>query len=104
METYVANIPKEAHVLALEDKSNKTVDPAKRPAPMTSGCRIEGFVRVKRVNQLRNDLHRDNFVHMVGNMGKGVLLPLIITCPFTRFQGVLLYQLDLGHTRLIHPR
>lgn len=49
METYVANIPKEAHVLALEDKSNKTVDPAKRPAPVTSGCRIEGFVRVKRV-------------------------------------------------------
>jgi hypothetical protein len=50
METYVANIPKEAH--ALEDKSNKTVDPAKRPAPMASGCRIEGFVRVKRVNEL----------------------------------------------------
>ncbi|VAH29443.1 unnamed protein product [Triticum turgidum subsp. durum] len=49
METYVANIPKEAHVLALEDKSNKTVDPAKRPAPMTGGCRIEGFVRVKKV-------------------------------------------------------
>ncbi|KAF8700420.1 hypothetical protein HU200_034358 [Digitaria exilis] len=41
METYVANIPKEAHVLALEDKSNKTVDPAKRPAPMAGGCRIE---------------------------------------------------------------
>uniref|UniRef100_A0A453BDN3 Thioredoxin domain-containing protein n=1 Tax=Aegilops tauschii subsp. strangulata TaxID=200361 RepID=A0A453BDN3_AEGTS len=49
METYVANIPKEAHVLALEDKSNRTVDPAKRPAPMTGGCRIEGFVRVKKV-------------------------------------------------------
>ncbi|BAF21735.1 protein disulfide isomerase-like 5-4 [Oryza sativa Japonica Group] len=49
METYVANIPKDAHVLALEDKSNKTVDPAKRPAPLTSGCRIEGFVRVKKV-------------------------------------------------------
>lgn len=52
METYVANIPKDAHVLALEDKSNKTVDPAKRPAPLTSGCRIEGFVRVKKVNEL----------------------------------------------------
>uniref|UniRef100_A0A0E0AKQ6 Thioredoxin domain-containing protein n=1 Tax=Oryza glumipatula TaxID=40148 RepID=A0A0E0AKQ6_9ORYZ len=49
METYVANIPRDAHVLALEDKSNKTVDPAKRPAPLTSGCRIEGFVRVKKV-------------------------------------------------------
>jgi hypothetical protein len=52
METYVANIPKDAHVLALEDKSNKTVDPAKRPAPMTSGCRIECFVRVKKVSEL----------------------------------------------------
>ena len=52
METYVANIPKEAHTLALEDKSNRTVDPAKRPAPMTSGCRIEGFVRVKKVREL----------------------------------------------------
>jgi hypothetical protein len=52
METYVANIPKEVHVLALEDKSNKTADPAKRPAPKAGGCRVEGFVRVKRVYEL----------------------------------------------------
>lgn len=65
METYVANIPKEAHVLALEDKSNKTVDPAKRPAPMAGGCRIEGFVRVKRVNDVLYNLHGDNFILMV---------------------------------------
>jgi len=71
METYVANIPK---ALALEDKSNKTVDPAKRPAPMASGCRIEGFVRVKRVNELHLKLHGYNFVLMVDNVKMGVLL------------------------------
>ncbi|XP_072987814.1 protein disulfide isomerase-like 5-4 [Typha latifolia] len=49
METLVSPVPKEAHNLALEDKSNKTIDSAKRPAPLTSGCRIEGFVRVKKV-------------------------------------------------------
>ncbi|RRT51780.1 hypothetical protein BHE74_00052225 [Ensete ventricosum] len=49
METLVAPVPRESHKLALEDKSNKSVDTAKRPAPLTSGCRIEGFVRVKKV-------------------------------------------------------
>ncbi|KAJ3670413.1 hypothetical protein LUZ60_010737 [Juncus effusus] len=48
MEALIAPIKKD-ETLALEDKSNKTVDPAKRPAPLTSGCRIEGFVRVKKV-------------------------------------------------------
>lgn len=52
METLVAPVPRESHKLALEDKSNKSVDTAKRPAPLTSGCRIEGFVRVKKVNNL----------------------------------------------------
>nr|CAD1819164.1 unnamed protein product [Ananas comosus var. bracteatus] len=49
MEALVAPVPKESHKLALEDQSNKTADSAKRPAPLTSGCRIEGFVRVKKV-------------------------------------------------------
>ncbi|URE36856.1 Endoplasmic reticulum vesicle transporter [Musa troglodytarum] len=49
METLVAPVPRESHKLALEDKSNNSVDTAKRPAPLTSGCRIEGFVRVKKV-------------------------------------------------------
>ncbi|ONK65910.1 uncharacterized protein A4U43_C06F2250 [Asparagus officinalis] len=49
METLVASIPEETHTLALEDKSNKPGDASKRPAPLTSGCRIEGFVRVKKV-------------------------------------------------------
>jgi len=33
----------------LEDKSKKSDNATKRPAPLTSGCRIEGFVRVKKV-------------------------------------------------------
>ncbi|KAK6934406.1 Thioredoxin domain [Dillenia turbinata] len=45
METLVASIPMGSEKLALEDKSGN----AKRPAPVTGGCRIEGFVRVKKV-------------------------------------------------------
>ena len=45
MEGLVAAIPLENQRLALEDKSNAT----KRPAPLTGGCRIEGYVRVKKV-------------------------------------------------------
>ncbi|PKA52611.1 Protein disulfide isomerase-like 5-4 [Apostasia shenzhenica] len=49
METLVASIPKAPHELALEDKSKQQNDSVKRPAPSTSGCRVEGFVRVKKV-------------------------------------------------------
>ncbi|XWS27885.1 hypothetical protein CRYUN_Cryun25bG0018400 [Craigia yunnanensis] len=45
VEELVAPIPLENQRLALEDKSNAT----KRPAPLTGGCRIEGYVRVKKV-------------------------------------------------------
>lgn len=35
----------------LEDKSSITVNATiKRPAPKAGGCRVEGFVRVKKVN------------------------------------------------------
>lgn len=49
MENLVAPISLESHKVALEDKSGKTSDDAKRPAPLTGGCRVEGFVRVKKV-------------------------------------------------------
>ncbi|KAG0474090.1 hypothetical protein HPP92_015947 [Vanilla planifolia] len=49
METLVASIPKVSHELALEDKSKQQINAVKRLAPSTSGCRIEGFVRVKKV-------------------------------------------------------
>ncbi|KAK2984814.1 hypothetical protein RJ640_004639 [Escallonia rubra] len=45
MENLVAPISLESRKLALEDKS----DDAKRPAPLAGGCRLEGFVRVKKV-------------------------------------------------------
>ncbi|XP_071907513.1 protein disulfide isomerase-like 5-4 isoform X1 [Coffea arabica] len=48
METLVAPVSLESKRLALEDKSDKTKDP-KRPAPSAGGCRVEGFVRVKKV-------------------------------------------------------
>mgnify|MGYP003366192803 CR=1 FL=1 len=49
METLVAPIPVESEKLALEGKSNNGGENAKRPAPLTGGCRIEGYVRVKKV-------------------------------------------------------
>ena len=50
MEDLVASLPSESRKLALEDKSNATGEHAKRPAPSSGGCRIEGYVRVKKVN------------------------------------------------------
>ncbi|KAH7675661.1 COPII vesicle protein [Dioscorea alata] len=49
MEALVRSLPTKSRTLELEDKSDHTVNAVKRPAPLTSGCRIEGFVRVKRV-------------------------------------------------------
>ncbi|CAA6658263.1 unnamed protein product [Spirodela intermedia] len=48
METLVAPVPMES-TLSSKDQSNSTADSAKRPAPKSGGCRIEGFVRVKKV-------------------------------------------------------
>lgn len=49
MEGLVTAIPMESQRLALENKSENPKDNAKRPAPRTGGCRIEGYVRVKKV-------------------------------------------------------
>ncbi|KAK9155818.1 hypothetical protein Sjap_003298 [Stephania japonica] len=49
MEALIAPLPLESHRLALDNKSVNATDNAKRPAPLTGGCRIEGFVRVKKV-------------------------------------------------------
>lgn len=40
MEALVSQISAEKHI---------PTDAVKRPAPLTGGCRIEGFVRVKKV-------------------------------------------------------
>lgn len=50
MEELVAPIPVESHKPSLEGKVENTTESAKRPAPKTGGCRIEGYVRVKKVN------------------------------------------------------
>ncbi|KAJ0105112.1 hypothetical protein Patl1_18512 [Pistacia atlantica] len=51
MEELVAFIPREgSQKLALEDKSKNSAENAKRPAPKAGGCRIEGYVRVKKGN------------------------------------------------------
>ncbi|PRQ31652.1 putative thioredoxin-like, endoplasmic reticulum vesicle transporter [Rosa chinensis] len=47
MEALVAPIPLESQKLALG--GNNETENAKRPAPLTGGCRIEGYVRVKKV-------------------------------------------------------
>ncbi|KAJ4848492.1 Protein disulfide-isomerase 5-3 [Turnera subulata] len=49
MEGLVASIPVESQRLALENKSENQNDSSKRPAPRAGGCRIEGYVRVKKV-------------------------------------------------------
>ncbi|KAF2285819.1 hypothetical protein GH714_008254 [Hevea brasiliensis] len=43
MEGLIAPLPIESH------KSDNSTQNAKRPAPLTGGCRIEGYVRVKKV-------------------------------------------------------
>lgn len=51
MEHLITANDLESQKLYLEDRHGKTVH-AKRPAPHEGGCRIEGFVQVKKVNSL----------------------------------------------------
>ncbi|XP_074290490.1 protein disulfide-isomerase 5-4-like isoform X2 [Silene latifolia] len=48
-ESLLTSIPLENQHPALEDKSDNKTQTIKRPAPPSGGCRIEGFVRVKKV-------------------------------------------------------
>ncbi|XP_047334773.1 protein disulfide isomerase-like 5-4 [Impatiens glandulifera] len=49
MENLIATIPLESKKLALGEKPSNSTDVVKRPVPPVGGCRIEGFVRVKKV-------------------------------------------------------
>ncbi|XP_057950768.1 protein disulfide isomerase-like 5-4 [Malania oleifera] len=49
MESLVASIPVESQKLASANKTSNVTHDTKRPAPLAGGCRIEGFVRVKKV-------------------------------------------------------
>lgn len=52
MEDLIAPLPAGSQKLGLEDKSNNATGNVKRPAPSAGGCRIEGYVRVKKVKFL----------------------------------------------------
>ncbi|KAK7312891.1 hypothetical protein VNO77_37120 [Canavalia gladiata] len=80
MENLVTSFPTESQKPALEDKSNAT-DNTKRPAPSAGGCRIEGYVRVKKVPgnliiSARSDAHsfdvsQMNMSHVINNLSFG---------------------------------
>ena len=50
MEGLVAPIAMKSQRNALEHKPENATEHVKRPAPSAGGCRIEGYVRVKKVN------------------------------------------------------
>ncbi|KAI5412210.1 Protein disulfide-isomerase 5-3, variant 2 [Lathyrus oleraceus] len=78
MENVVAALPSKK--LALDDKLNVTEN-AKRPAPSAGGCRIEGYVRVKKVPgnlfvSARSDSHsfdasQMNMSHVIHHLSFG---------------------------------
>ncbi|KAL6530948.1 Protein disulfide-isomerase 5-4 [Orobanche hederae] len=80
MESLVESLPTGSQHLALEDKSNGTEN-VKRLAPSTGGCRVEGFVRVKKVPgslivSARSDAHsfdasQMNMSHVVNHLSFG---------------------------------
>ncbi|KAI4333822.1 hypothetical protein L6164_018583 [Bauhinia variegata] len=80
MEDLVTSLPTVSRKLALGDKSNGT-ESAKRPAPTSSGCRIEGYVRVKKVPgnliiSALSDAHsfdasQMNMSHVISNLSFG---------------------------------
>ncbi|KAF6159445.1 hypothetical protein GIB67_032216 [Kingdonia uniflora] len=49
MEALVVHVPMESHKLIVGNKSNNATRDSKRPVPLTGGCRIKGFVCVKKV-------------------------------------------------------
>ncbi|KAK7401908.1 hypothetical protein VNO78_13767 [Psophocarpus tetragonolobus] len=80
MENLVASIPADSQKLPLEDKSNLATN-TKRPAPSAGGCRIEGYVRVKKVPgsliiSARSDAHsfdpsQMNMSHVINHLSFG---------------------------------
>ncbi|TKY48970.1 disulfide-isomerase 5-4 [Spatholobus suberectus] len=80
MENLVTSLPTESQKLALEDKFNVATN-TKRPAPSAGGCRIEGYVRVKKVPgnlivSARSDAHsfdasQMNMSHVINHLSFG---------------------------------
>ncbi|KAI8009212.1 Protein disulfide isomerase-like 5-4 [Camellia lanceoleosa] len=81
MEDLVAPITMESQRLALKNELGNVADDAKRPAPLAGGCRIEGFVRVKKVPgnlviSARSVAHsfdasKMNMSHIISNLSFG---------------------------------
>lgn len=112
MENLVARIPLESHQLALE--SNGTVAD-KRPAPVVGGCRIEGFVRVKKVPgnlviSARSGSHsfdssKMNMSHIISHLSFGKKISAAAMSDMKRmlpYLGVSHDKLD-GQEYIIHP-
>ncbi|XP_020201988.1 protein disulfide-isomerase 5-4 [Cajanus cajan] len=80
MEHLVAYLPSESQKLAFEEKSSVARN-IKRPAPSAGGCRIEGYVRVKKVPgnlivSARSDAHsfdasQMNMSHVINHLSFG---------------------------------
>ncbi|KAL5151707.1 Protein disulfide-isomerase 5-4 [Glycine soja] len=80
MENLVASLPSESQKLPLEDKSDVAKN-TERPAPSTGGCRIDGYVRVKKVpgnlifsarsNAHSFDASQMNMSHVINHLSFG---------------------------------
>ncbi|KAJ1441885.1 Thioredoxin-like superfamily [Sesbania bispinosa] len=70
MENLVASLPTGSQNAALGDKSNATEN-AKRPAPSAGGCRIEGYVRVKKIRCPFLDASQMNMSHVINHLSFG---------------------------------
>ncbi|XP_010545546.1 PREDICTED: protein disulfide-isomerase 5-3 [Tarenaya hassleriana] len=90
VEGLVASIHVESRKLALEDKSDNNASTTLKKAPVTGGCRIEGYVRVKKVPgnlviSARSGSHsfdtsQMNMSHVVSHLSFGkVISPRLLT-------------------------
>ncbi|CAA0383106.1 Protein disulfide-isomerase 5-3 [Arabidopsis thaliana] len=105
VEGLVAPIHPETHKVALDGKSNDTVKHLKK-APVTGGCRVEGYVRVKKVpgNLVISahsgahsfDSSQMNMSHVVSHFSFGRMISPRLLTDMKR----LLPYLGLSHDRL----
>lgn len=105
MEDLVAPIKLESQMITSDNSSTKLAT-VKRPAPVTGGCRIEGFVRVKKVPgnlviSARSAAHsfdasQMNMSHVISSFSFGK----IITPKVMRDIKILLPHLGRSHDRL----
>ncbi|KAM3302507.1 protein disulfide isomerase-like 5-4 [Capsicum chacoense] len=106
MEDLIAPIKLESQMNTSDNSSTKLATGLKRPAPVTGGCRIEGFVRVKKVPgnlviSARSAAHsfdasQMNMSHVISSFSFGKT----ITPKVMRDIKLLLPHLGLSHDRL----